>query len=86
MAATAQPPAWLVDEFIESWVSWCEARDEVRSAYESWATCPEPERRRNFEIYHAALDREEDAARIHSRFTYGIQTAAGLRIHGANHG
>jgi hypothetical protein len=31
--------ASLVDEFVEGWVRWREACDEVRSAYESWQQC-----------------------------------------------
>jgi uncharacterized protein YqiB (DUF1249 family) len=57
----------LVDEFLESYVSWREACENVRAAYERWGTSKPPERSLAFGWYRAALDREECAAQVHSR-------------------
>ena len=57
----------IVDEFVESYVSWREACEEVRAAYERWGTSNPPQRTLAYDWYRAALDREEDAARVHSR-------------------
>ena len=59
---TSPPP---VDEFLESYVRWREACEDVQSAYRRWTQAPEEDRTLSFEIYSAALDREEHAARIH---------------------
>jgi hypothetical protein len=56
----------IVDECLESYVSWREACEDVRAAYEYWDACRPPQRAIAFGGYRAALDREEDAARVHS--------------------
>jgi hypothetical protein len=56
----------VVDRFIESYVRWREACEDVGSAYEGWAGCETAERDLGFESYLAALDREEHAAGVHS--------------------
>jgi hypothetical protein len=65
----------LADAFIHSYVSWREACEEVRSAYERWKRCRVPQRRVAFESYSAALDREELAARVHSDWTEQVRAA-----------
>jgi hypothetical protein len=55
----------VVDEFLDSYVRWREACEEVRNAYECWASCKPPQRTLGFDWYRAALDREERAARLH---------------------
>jgi hypothetical protein len=57
----------MVDEFVESYVSWREACENVRAAYERWGTSTPPQRTLAFGWYREALDREERAARVHSR-------------------
>jgi hypothetical protein len=59
--------ASVADEFLYSWVRWREACEDVHSAYRYWATCGPKESELAFEVYLAALDREEQAARIHAR-------------------
>jgi hypothetical protein len=59
----------LADEFIESYVCWREACEDVRGAYERWTRCEPAERGLGFGGYRAALDREEHAARIHCSCT-----------------
>ena len=56
----------IVDEFLDSYVSWREACEDVRAAYERWGTSKPPQRTLAFGWYRAALDREEHAARVHS--------------------
>jgi hypothetical protein len=56
----------LADAFVDSWVSWREASEDVRAAYRLWSECAWPERALAFAFYGAALAREEHAASIHS--------------------
>ena len=56
----------LVDQFIESWVCWREACEAVHSAYASWQQCEPAQRGLAFAGYRAALDREDQAAQVHS--------------------
>jgi hypothetical protein len=58
----------IVDEFLESYVSWREACEDVCAAYERWGTSKPTQRTLAFGWYRAALDREEDAALVHSKF------------------
>jgi hypothetical protein len=67
----------LVDEFVESYVSWREACEDVQSAYRRWAECQPQQRGLSFATYQAALDREEQAASIHSQLA--AQLGAGAR-------
>jgi Fe-S cluster assembly scaffold protein SufB len=65
----------LVDEFLDSWIFWSEAREDVRSAYERWGRCEPAERRLAFASYRAALDREDQAARVYSVWTARLRAA-----------
>jgi hypothetical protein len=56
----------LADEFLESYVCWKEACEDVRTAYRRWTDCQPQERDLGFATYRAALEREELAASIHS--------------------
>jgi hypothetical protein len=56
----------LADEFLESYVRWREACEDVRNAYERWRGCEPSERAFAFKVYRTALDWEEHAAGIHS--------------------
>jgi hypothetical protein len=55
------------DELLESYVSWREACEDVRAAYERWGISKPPQRTLAFGRYRAALDREEHTARLHSK-------------------
>jgi hypothetical protein len=70
-----QPPSSIVDEFIETYVSWREACEDVRMAYASWRNCPVPQRALGYGGYRAALDREEDAARVHCQVVQRVRSA-----------
>jgi hypothetical protein len=63
------------DEFIESYVCWREACDDVRTAYRRWTTCNQSERALGFAAYRAALDREEHASSIHSAWARGLNVS-----------
>ena len=71
----AEPLPALVDEFLESWVCWREACEDVGSAYERWRNCEPPQRGLAFVSYRAALDREEEAARMHSVWTERVRAS-----------
>jgi hypothetical protein len=62
----AQPPESLTDQFLDSYVDWREACEDVSTAYERWVTSELPRRDFAFERYRAALDWEEHAARVHA--------------------
>ena len=55
------------DEFLDSYESWREACENVRAAYERWATSKPTQRTLAFGWYREALDREEHAAQVHSK-------------------
>jgi hypothetical protein len=65
----------LVDELIESWVCWREACEDVRRAYECWGQCRAPQRAVAFGSYRAALDREDQAARVYSMHVGRVREA-----------
>jgi hypothetical protein len=56
----------VADGFIESYVYWREACEDVHATYECWGTCKSPARMLAFGSHRAALDREEHAAGIHA--------------------
>ena len=53
----------LEDELVDRYVGWREACQHVRFAYEDWRYAERADRSGAFFAYHAALDREETAAR-----------------------
>ena len=71
-AATARPSA-LADAFVDSWVSWREASEDVRSAYRLWNESPVRHRGLAFELYRIAVDREQHAASIHSHWAQRVR-------------
>ena len=62
------PPArgapLLDDEFLESYVSWREEAGAVQRAYDRWQAAEETDEVLAFAAYQAALDREEQAAKL----------------------
>jgi hypothetical protein len=65
----------LVDAFLDSYVSWREACEDVRSAYQRWGESLSAQRGLAYESYRAALDREERAAHVHSSSTERLRAA-----------
>jgi hypothetical protein len=74
-AATERRSA-LADAFVDSWVFWREASEDVRSAYRWWSECAPPDRA-GFAGYRAALEREQHAATIHSDWAEHVRTLIG---------
>ena len=68
-----EPSSALTNAFLESWVSWRESCEHVRSAYQSWSECARPQRALAFAGYRAALDREQVAASIHADAAWRIR-------------
>lgn len=60
-----EPCPSITDDFLASYVAWREASEDVRAADEHWRTCEPRGRRVAFGCYRAALDFEEQAARIY---------------------
>jgi hypothetical protein len=60
---------WTVDELLECYLSWREECHAVRLAYQRWVDSAQAESRLGYVGYVAALDREEQAARIYADHT-----------------
>jgi hypothetical protein len=73
----AEPVPAVGEDFVESYVCWCDASDDVCRAYERWGDCDESERGLAFASYRAALDREEQAARVLCVWTDRLRAANG---------
>jgi hypothetical protein len=71
-----KPDMTLADEFLDSYVNWREACEDVRAAYDRWRRSESPERALAFAVYSTALDREEQAASVHSDRTQRLHAAA----------
>jgi hypothetical protein len=67
----------MADEFLESYVRWREASEEVRSADEHWRTCEPHQRGDAFECYRATLAAEDHAARMHWYWTERLRVREG---------
>ena len=70
----------LVDKFIESWVCWREACEAVHSAYARWQQCEAAQRGLAFAGYRAALDREDQAALVHSMCAGRVHEASNCHV------
>jgi hypothetical protein len=57
---------WETYDLIQCYLSWCEACHAVRQTYRRWADSTPAERCLAYSRYVAALDREEQAARIYA--------------------
>jgi hypothetical protein len=68
-----------LDAFIETYVCWREACQEVAGAYARWTAASAGERHLAFAAYRAALEREDRAAHLHRDVQRGIapQSATG---------
>jgi hypothetical protein len=71
-----KPLESIAGEFLDSYLCWREACEDVRAAYQRWATCEPPRRAVEFNWYRAALDWEEHAARVHSQLADRLRAAA----------
>lgn len=57
----------LVDQLLERYVAWREESRTVQLAYELWADAVREERKLAYAGYLAALDREQQAARVYAQ-------------------
>jgi hypothetical protein len=74
----AQVPRWLADDVVESYICWREESAFVQSAYEAWEGAEGMEQAEAFAVYHAALDREQQAAQVFRRRSERLAAAVGL--------
>ncbi|HEX2358871.1 MAG TPA: hypothetical protein VHH72_03540 [Solirubrobacterales bacterium] len=58
----------LADAFLESYICWREACGDVYGTYDRWRNSEPREGGLAFEVHRAALDREEHAADVYSRW------------------
>ena len=64
----------LVDELIAAYVTWRTECSAVTRSYGLWSTCDRGHRDAAFDVYLAALDREEQAATTYRRLLQTITT------------
>jgi hypothetical protein len=79
----SQVAPWLVEEFVERFVWWGSAAAEVRDAYDQWHAARGPATAVAFAAYHAALDREEQAAEVLQACSERVSGARGDVVRGA---
>ena len=72
----AEPLDSIVHAFLESYIYWTNACEDVRTAYQRWTSSKDPHRALEFARYSAALDHEEYAAAIHSHRTERLRAVA----------
>jgi hypothetical protein len=77
MSRPTRAPRSSIDEFIESYVCWREACDEVASGYARWLRSPAHDLRLAYAAYQAALDREDGAAHGHRVAQVRLASEAG---------
>ncbi|HUA44938.1 MAG TPA: hypothetical protein VMA77_06915 [Solirubrobacteraceae bacterium] len=71
----ASPVSTLVDAVMDGYVDWREESAAVELAYRRWAQAPSSDREVAFDVYRAALDREESAAREYRRLIEHAEAA-----------
>ena len=76
MRRRAKRRSALADEFLESYVRWREACEDVGAAYRRWMNSMPAQRGLGFAAYRAALDREERASRVHSEWAARVGSLA----------
>ena len=74
-SALSDPQLRLTDAFLEGYICWREECLAVQDAYERWAQVGTPDRGMAFAAYRAAIDREEQAARMFHACTEQIAEA-----------
>jgi hypothetical protein len=71
---------WLAGALETTYTTWRDANQSVQHAYRGWIAAPRDERRLAYEIYVAALDWEEHAARAYQDL---VEEGARARAAGA---
>jgi hypothetical protein len=69
-------PSWLVDDLIDSYVSWREESHELTAAYGRWSSCDRADRPLAVAAYTAAVDREERAADVYRECVARVTVSA----------
>ena len=77
---TRKRPSKLLDGFLDSYVSWREACEQVRDAYDHWRRSPVSDRGQAYAAYSAALEREGFAADIHSSWATRLGERRAARV------
>ncbi|HEX4717065.1 MAG TPA: hypothetical protein VH300_00945 [Thermoleophilaceae bacterium] len=72
---------FLMDDFLESYLSWREEAANARGAYADWRAAPERDAPWAFAEYRWALDREEHAARLLRESSERLATATAKKAH-----
>ena len=76
----------LLDAFLDSYVWWREACDDVWSAYWAWVECDSDEGGLRFAAYQSALDREENTAVVYHERARRLSALALERVRTAQAG
>jgi hypothetical protein len=63
-ALSQDVPAWLMHQFLASYVAWRDEAAEVQDAYDDWSAARDSDAAAAFLGYRAALEREEQAAGV----------------------
>ena len=69
----------LNDAAFDAYLDWREESAEVWHAYKRWTGAPAREARRTFWAYRAALEREEQAARVYWRLVSRLEARTPTR-------
>jgi hypothetical protein len=69
----------LIDDAFDAYLEWQDEAAEVWHAYKRWNGAPAREARWEFWAYHAALEREEHAARVYGRLVTRLEASARAR-------
>jgi hypothetical protein len=77
MPTPTTPPPAAADELVERYVAWREACTQVRRASAGWGREWASDLRSAFAAYLAALDQEEQAARVYAEQVALVQRLAG---------
>ena len=76
MTQLAAERSGLVDAFLDSYICWREACEDVWGPYRRRAECKPQRRRLGFAAYQSVLEREEHAASIHCQWAARVSTRA----------
>lgn len=66
----------LIDDAFDAYLEWRDESAEVWRAYKRWNGAPAREAGGEFCAYHAALEREEHAARAYGRIVSRLEASA----------
>jgi hypothetical protein len=76
-APVDREPKLAAEGFIDSYMTWRDACEDLHAAYGRWHDSKPRQSGLAFEAYRAALDREEQAARVHASWAKRVLASAG---------